>query len=189
MVYETVPFYRSTLNEVLLSVHLSVTSRSSTKTPKHRITKLTSYDSAKTQVFCCQRISANSNICWSPQFRILYFFSFFTVLCCLFRFTVLLRSDSGILHIKLNWIEHAQQDIGRKSPILTHPLVFGAPLKVTHRSFADIYVSRKLRVHEISYGAVCVILFLAGLIQYRLVTYGLMETGPEHMPRWHSAAS
>ena len=43
-----------------LSVCLSVTSRSSTKTAKRRITQTTPHDSPGTLVFCCQRSPRNS---------------------------------------------------------------------------------------------------------------------------------
>ena len=45
---------------VCLSVRPSVTSRSSTKTPKRRITQTTPHDSPGTLVFCCQRSPRNS---------------------------------------------------------------------------------------------------------------------------------
>ena len=41
-------------------VRLSVTSRSSTKTAKHRITQTTPHDTPKTLVFCRQRCTRNS---------------------------------------------------------------------------------------------------------------------------------
>jgi len=43
-----------------LSVSMSVTSRRSTKTAKHRITQTIPYDSPGTLVFCCQRSPRNS---------------------------------------------------------------------------------------------------------------------------------
>ena len=45
---------------VCLSVSPSVTSRSSTKTVKRRITQTTPHDSPRTLVFCCQRSPRNS---------------------------------------------------------------------------------------------------------------------------------
>ena len=45
---------------VCLSIRLSVTSRSSTKTAKLRITHTTPHDSLGTLVFCCQRSPRNS---------------------------------------------------------------------------------------------------------------------------------
>ena len=45
---------------VCLSVCLSVTSRSSTKTAKRRITQITPHDTTKTLVFWCQRSPRNS---------------------------------------------------------------------------------------------------------------------------------
>ena len=58
-------FYRAVLcicstSHGLVSVHLSVTSRSSTKTAKRRITQTTSHDSPGTLVFRCQRSLRNS---------------------------------------------------------------------------------------------------------------------------------
>jgi len=45
---------------VCLSVSVSVTSRSSTKTARRRITQTTAHDSPETLVFCCHRSPRNS---------------------------------------------------------------------------------------------------------------------------------
>jgi len=50
----------SSLSEAFFCLCLSVTSRSSTKTAKRRITQTTPHDSAGTLVFCCQRSPPNS---------------------------------------------------------------------------------------------------------------------------------
>jgi len=53
---------RGTSMALCLSVHLSVTSRSSTKTAKHRITQTTPHDSPETLVFWSQRSPRNSTV-------------------------------------------------------------------------------------------------------------------------------
>jgi len=61
--HRSLPFYRAMLcirSTSHVSVRLSVTSRSSTKTAKRRITKTKPHDSPETLVFWCQRPPRNS---------------------------------------------------------------------------------------------------------------------------------
>jgi len=60
--------------------------------------------------------------------------------------------------------------ICRKSPILTTPLAFGAPVGVTPVEFRGDLWHQKTRVHGVSWRVVCVILHFAVLVERRLVT-------------------
>jgi len=67
-------------------------------------------------------------------------------------------------------ISEIQRDIGRKSPFEPTLPLFGTPVGVILSEFCRDVWRQKTRVPGISYGVVCVILYLAVLVQCQLVT-------------------
>jgi len=91
-----------------------------------------------------------------------------------------IRGNTVTMFLLCN-ISELQQDIGRKSRIVTDPTSYFAPsfMGVTPLEFCwDLWQG----VPELSYGIVCVILCLAILVQFLHVTNGQTNTWLQHIP-------